>query len=530
MAQVELPATIEGLLQPEAYGHAVGDGVQLIQTHVSYVLLAGDQVYKVKKPVDFGFINYSTPARRKRASEDEVRLNRRGCPEIYLGVVPVVETNRGIRIGGDGRVLDYAVHMKRLPTGSMLNELLEAGAVTLPMLGRLAGRLAEFHQAAERSDRITRIGGAGSFGRNWRENTERNSAFAGRTISPEQLAALRSFSSSFLRDENALLRRRDAEGWVRDCHGDLRSDAVCFDDSLEGGIGFVDCIEFNDAFRYTDTGLDAGFLAMDLEFRGRPDLADAFIGLYVTAMGDRELPLLLRAYRSYRAGVRGLVESLTLDDEDVSRQQKAGARRRARAYFRLAASYAKPTPNPGIVLMMGLSGSGKSVLAGALASRLGTALLATDVVRRELDDSQGTDAPVGEGRYSDNRRNQVYEALAEQAESYVRAGRGVVLDGTYIEARQRKRIIDLAASLKAPLTVIECEAPEQVVRQRQQQRQSEAWTASEGRWEVYLAQKQQYEPPDEVPSARRLRIDTTRPLGEQIDDAASFIRRKRRKR
>jgi aminoglycoside phosphotransferase family enzyme/predicted kinase len=504
--------------------------VQLIQTHVSYVLLAGGQVYKVKKPVDFGFINYSTLARRKRASEDEVRLNRRGCPEIYLGVVPVVQTRQGIRIGGEGRVVDYAVHMKRLPPGSMLNELLASDAVTLPMLGRLALRLAEFHEAAERSDRITRVGGAGSFGRNWRENIERNSAFAGRTISAKQLDALRTFSDSFLREENALLRRRDADGWVRDCHGDLRSDAVCIDDSLSGGIGFVDCIEFNDAFRFTDTGLDAGFLAMDLEFRGRPDLADVFVGLYVTAIGDRELPLPLRAYRCYRAGVRGLVESLTLDDEDVDARQKAGARQRARAYFRLAASYAKPAPNPGIVLTMGLSGSGKSVLAGALASRLGAVLLATDVVRRDLDDSSGRFAALGEGRYSEARRDRVYAALADQAEGYVRARRGVVLDGTYIEARQRAPIIDLAARLKTSLTIVECEAPEAVVKERQEQRQNERWTASEGRWEVYLAQKQQYEPPDEVASSTRIRINTIRPLGEQIADATSFVLDKRQQR
>jgi aminoglycoside phosphotransferase family enzyme/predicted kinase len=425
-------------------------------------------------------------------------------------------------------VIDYAVHMKRLPEGRMMDELLAQDAVTLPMLGQLAGRLSEFHNAAERSDRITRIGGAGAFAKNWRDNLEALGSYARRTVGQAQLQSLRAFSDAFLVSEAALLEARDREGRIHDCHGDLRSDAVCFDDSLSGGIGLVDCIEFNDALRYTDTGLDIGFLAMDIEFRGRPDLADVLVGLYCAATGDRELPLLLRAYRCYRAGVRGLVESLTLDRPEVGSEQKAGARRRARDYLELAESYGKRQKPSGIVLFMGLSGSGKSLLAGALASRLGAVYLATDVLRRETTTPREGEAPIDSGKYSQDQRDRVYGLMAELAEAYVSAGRAVVLDGTYIEAQQRAPIVELAKRLQVPLMLVECTAPDTVVRKRQEQRQKEPWTASEGRWEVYVAQKERYEAPVELPAARRIALDSTRPLGEQIETAMRALPRRRR--
>lgn len=521
-----LPEHIVALLSADAYPDDIGGDVRLIQTHVSYVLLAGEDVYKIKKPVNFGFIDYSTLEKRRRACEDEVRLNRRGCPEIYRGVVPVTASDGRFSIGGGTRAVDYAVHMKRLPPGRMMDELLAADAVTLPMLGRLAGRLATYHNSASRSEQITRIGGAAGFARNWRENLGAIASFTGRTVGTRQVQQLKAYSESFLRDEAPLLERRDREGWIRDCHGDLRSDAVCFDDSLAGGIGLVDCIEFNDALRYTDTGLDIAFLTMDIAFRGRRDLADVLTGLYCAAIGDRELPLLLHAYRCYRAGVRGLVESLTLDDPAVSKGQKVGARSRARGYFRLAESSTKRQKDAGIVLVMGLSGSGKSVLAGAVASRLGAVYLATDIARRELDARTGRGAAVDSGKYGPRQREAVYDRLAELARAYAEEGRAVVLDGTYIEGRLRAPLMALAAELQVPLTVVECQTSDAVVRQRQAQRETEEWSASEGRWEVFLAQKQRYEPPTEVPPGRHLAIDTTAPLADQINAVEAWLRRR----
>jgi aminoglycoside phosphotransferase family enzyme len=180
--------------------------------------------------------------------------------------------------------------------------------------------------------------------------------FTGRTLGEARLTRIERYANDFMEREGALLRRRETGGWVRDCHGDLRSDAVCFDPATPDGICIFDCIEFNDRLRYSDTGLDAAFLAMDLDFRGRPDLGDLFTGLYAAAIGDEELPLLLGFYKCYRACVRGKVESLLLDDASVSRRQQAGARRRAKAYFRLAEAYASRHPWRDMLLVMGPTG------------------------------------------------------------------------------------------------------------------------------------------------------------------------------
>ncbi len=213
--------------------------------------------------------------------------------------------------------------------------------------------------------------------------------FVGRTLGERRWQRIQAYATSFLERESALLRRREDEGWIRACHGDLRSDAVCFDAELTDGVCFFDCIEFNDAFRYSDTGLDAAFLAMDLDYRGRQALSDAFAGLYAAAIGDRELPLLLDFYKCYRATVRGRVESMLAEDAEVTAGQRSAARKRAQAYFRLAESYTRRRRRAGVILVMGASGSGKSVLAGAIAARLGAVILSTDVRRRELFEMGG---------------------------------------------------------------------------------------------------------------------------------------------
>jgi predicted kinase len=307
----------------------------------------------------------------------------------------------------------------------------------------------------------------------------------------------------------------------------MRTDAVCFDSSLPGGICIYDCIEFNDAFRYGDTGLDVAFLAMDLDFRGRPDLSDLLIGLYSAAAADSDLPLLLNFFKSYRACVRGKVESILADDIGVPARERAAARRRARAYFALAEDYSRRRPTRGILLVSGPSGSGKSVLAGSLASRLGACLLATDTVRRDLFEQGSRDAAVNTGIYSPDSRQKVYDEMLRQARELIRDGRGIVLDASFTKRQEREPFVELARETKARLLVIECWAPEELIRQRQARREGESWSASEGRWEVYLVQKAGYEPPQELPAAERLAVDTTQPLAEQLQRVEDCLRRTR---
>ena len=522
MPEGSLPPHVRALKDASAYPQHVRGDIDLIQTHISYVFLVDDEVYKLKKPVNLGFVDFTTLERRKFDCEEEVRLNKRGCPEdVYYGVVPIIRDGASFRVLREvetprGEVIDYAVHMRRLPQDRMMDVLLEQDAIDFDMVGQVAGRLAQLHREAAAGAEITARGGLETHRANWHDNLSHIRPFVGRTLSQKRFDRIEAFVAAFFAREFALLRGRERQGWIRECHGDLRSDAVCFDPSLDGGICIYDCIEFNEAFRYSDTGLDAAFLAMDLDYRGRPDLSDLFVGLYAASIGDKQLPLLLDFYKCYRATVRGKVESLLLDDRAVLAKQRTAARKRARTYFSLAEDYANRHTTQRLVLVTGPSGSGKSVLAGVLAARLGCVILSTDMLRRELFEVTPEREEIDAGKYAPDARERVYEEIEAHARDSLAGGRPVLIDGTYIERSQREPIVALAREARTRLLVIECSAPDEVVRQRQQRREGETWTTSEGRWEVYLAQKQRLEPVTEIPDAERLSIDTTTPLDQQI--------------
>ena len=316
-----LPPLIRALLDPDAYPHPV-DRVELLQTHISYVLLAGEHVYKVKKPVDFGFLDFSTLGKRRYYCRREVLLNARLCPDTYLGVSRIRQREGRITMDGAGTVIEYAVHMRRLPGERMMDRLLESGEVTKAMVRALAERLAEFHARAETSRRIAEYGDwAIRF--NWRENVKQWEPYIARTISQEQDRILRAYGEAFFVRRAEILQRRVEEMRIRRVHADLRSDAVCFTD----GICIFDCVEFSNRLSLLDITRDVGFLAMDLDYRERTDLAAAFVDHYVEISGDAELPQLLDFYACYSACVRGKVESFLLDEPEVPpRERRAAAR------------------------------------------------------------------------------------------------------------------------------------------------------------------------------------------------------------
>lgn len=297
-----LPPFIRALLDPAAYPHPV-DSVRLIQTHVSYVFLAGEHVYKVKKPVNFGFLDFSTPAKRRYYCRQEVALNARLCSNTYLGVSRIRERNGRVSIDGPGRVIDYAVHMRRLPAERMMDRLLESGGLTDAMLRELAQRLALFHAGSQTDRRVAKYGDW-AIRYAWDENIRQWADYIGDTISAERDRIIRAYGKAFIAREGELLRRRVAELRIRDCHGDLRSDAVCFTD----GVCIYDCIDFNRRLRYTDVAGDVGFLAMDMDYRGHGERAAAFVDAYVDVSGDRDLRGVIDFYKCYRACVRGKVE------------------------------------------------------------------------------------------------------------------------------------------------------------------------------------------------------------------------------
>ncbi|MFC2006051.1 gluconokinase [Chloroflexota bacterium] len=330
----QLPEMVQALLDPKVYPDA-SPGVDMMQTQMSFVFLTGDYVYKVKKPVNLGYLDYTTLDRRRFYCQREVELNQRLCPDAYLGVVPITRNRGDILIEGRGEVIEYAVKMRHLPQEAMMNVLLVSNKVTTEMITSVAQRLVEFHQEAETSDTISTFGDLDTLNTNTGENFDQTVKYIGSTISQEKYRYIKSYTRNFIESNASLFRKRIADGKIRDCHGDLHAAHICF----TNGICIYDCIEFNDRFRYCDIASEIAFLAMDLDHYGRADLSLGFVDAYVAFSQDKELSRLLNFYKCYRAYVRGKVESFKLDDPNISEEEKTRILGVARSYFELAESY-----------------------------------------------------------------------------------------------------------------------------------------------------------------------------------------------
>ncbi len=511
-----LPDVIEGLLLPSAYDHPV-ERVELIQTHISYVLLAGDFAYKVKKPLDLHFLDYSTLERRRLMCEEEVRLNRRLCAEAYLGVSTIVRHGDAYRIGGPGEAVEYAVKMNRMPQERMLPQLLARGEATQTHVRMLARRIAAFHRDAATDERIARFGSVEMLQSIWEENFDQTASHVGDTITATQRDGIRAYVERFLRDNGALIDERARAGRIRDCHGDLRSDAVVIHEG--GAICVMDCIEFSDRIRCSDVASDVGFLAMDFEFRGRSDLADELLAAYLGEAPDATLPLVLDFYRCHRAYVRGKVDGMQLDEPEVPEEQRLAARERAQAYFALAHRYAMARHPHTLVMMIGLSGSGKSYVADAIACRIGAAVVSSDVVRRERASEEMPSRlglPYGAGAYSAAARAGVYAEMHRRAARHLDLGRSVVFDATHISRSDRLAARRLAQTTGARFLGVHVVADETVVRARLEERAEAGDAVSDARWSVYLGQRERFERPAELSEGELVRIDSVGPLHENV--------------
>jgi hypothetical protein len=333
-SMVELPHLVQALLAPEAYPHRPRE-IELVQTQMSFIFLAGDYVYKVKKAVNLGYLDYTNLEKRKYFCHQEVILNRRLCPEVYLGVMQIADEEGRIVAEGDGEAMEYAVKMRRLPQERTMDNLLKKNQVSEEMVARVAERMAEFHHEAECNEEINSFGDISVVVTNADENFAQTEKYVGISIPRERYEAIKAYSQSFLQRNGQLFSQRARQGRIRDCHGDLHAAHVCF----TNGICIFDCIEFNERFRYGDVASDVAFLAMDLDYHGHPDLSQRFVQTYQEASGDWELSQLIDFYKCYRAYVRGKVESFKLDDPHISEEEKRGILAIARRYFELTESY-----------------------------------------------------------------------------------------------------------------------------------------------------------------------------------------------
>jgi len=332
---MDIPTLQKALLDPKLYPD-LPKKVEFIETHISLLFLTGSYVYKVKKPVDFGFLDFSTLEKRKYFCEQEVKLNRRLSPDIYLGVVGVTRDRNSFSFDGTGEVEEYAVKMKQIPEELLMDKLLERGQVNPEMIRAVSEKLVRFYSEAEANELIKSFARPERVKQDTDENFEQTEKYIGVTISKEVFGEVRRRTDEFFRVREKIFHQRIDSGRIRDCHGDLRLEHIFWGDE----IAIFDCIEFNQRFRYTDVAADLAFLAMDLDYRGREDLSKHLIQAYIEKSGDQGLLFMLDFYKCYRAYVRGKVESFRLDDPNIPEAEKREAAKRAKKYFELAHQYA----------------------------------------------------------------------------------------------------------------------------------------------------------------------------------------------
>lgn len=502
---------VAAMMEPEFYARPPA-AVTHLETHISHLFFAGDLVYKVKKAVRFSFLDFSTLAKRRHFMQEELRLNRRMAPSVYLGVMPICFDESTWRLGGWAEPGEYTLVMRRLPERRMLPFLLETKQLTIELITELATFLAGFHAGAEIIRGIDARAYVATLQKQWSENLAELEPFLTRSADREALRWIETFGADFIITHRDLLARRAQDGWVRDVHGDLHAEHICF---APEGIQVFDCIEFNSGLRRCDLVAEIGFLLMDLSVRGGDSLVEPFLTCYRQRIDDADMARLLPFFECYRALVRAKVHALRLRrwNDEASR------------YFNFARRLIWQSFKPFVVLVCGLTGSGKSTLARELGRRLGLPVLNSDVVRRQIAGSTGRQTvPLNQGIYSPTMNEKTYAAMARAAKQQVVLKRGVILDATFIRRDQREKIARLADRYGIPLLVIHCSAADGVSQNRLRRRAAQGTDVSEGRWDIYAAQKAVAEAPDEIALSRRLELDTDAPVEQLAHRCEIFLR------
>lgn len=517
---------VEILRDPATYPHPADD-LELHRTHISVVALAGPWAYKVKKPVDRGFLDFTTLEKRRHYCRREVELNRRLAPGIYRGVVPIARDGEGVRIDGPGEVVEYAVKMARLPADATLLARLRRGELSARQVERVARRVARFHAEADSGPEISRFGRPDMVAHNLRENFTQSLGHVERTVSRDVLGRSAGLVERELRDRRSLIERRARDDVPCDTHGDLHLDHVYLlpDREPPRDIVVVDCIEFSDRLRYADPVADAAFLYMDLAFRGRRDLARRFARVYFDETGDAAGRRLLPLYVAYRAHVRGKVQGMTVDDPDVGEEERRTAAAEARAHWLLGlGELAPPERRPALVLTGGLPGTGKSTLARGLAREANFRVVSTDPTRKRLAGLPPTaDAAsaFGEGIYGPEWTDRTYGACRDEAIRLLYQGFRVVVDATFHAEDRRRRFLEAATSLGVPSLFLVCRAGTDTVRERLRSREGDA---SDADLEVHRGVAEAWEEPAPATRRRARSVDTDAPPEAALGDALAALR------
>jgi len=499
----DLQRIIQAMSLPDFYPHKPGS-VEVIQTHISVVFIAGDLVYKIKKPVNFGFLNFSSLSKRRHYCHQEVVLNSRFSEGVYQGVVSIYRDEGRFNLEARGEEIEVAVLMRRIPEDRIMINMLEQDLVTLDMLDQLAQRLSELHRKARTSSTIASYGSIPVIYQNVRENFAQTERFIPETISKRRYEEIASLSYGFLADHADLFSKRVQQGFIRDCHGDLRLDHVVFGEK----IMLIDCIEFNDRFRFGDIASDLSFLLMDLDDKAYPGFSRRIQEQYAAVSRDPDIVKLLPFYKSYRAFVRGKVHSFALEEPEISQEDRADHAERAKNYFRLSSTYLNPAPPPALIITFGFTGVGKSYIAAKAAQRLGTQVIRSDALRKRflgLSETEQRLDKYGTGIYTATTTESIYQTMFQEAEQHLKRGDSIILDASFLKGSHRRQAADIARRCGAVFLIIHCVAATEVVRQRLEKRMREKTDLSDGRWEIYVRQQEGFDAiqESEMPHVRR---------------------------
>lgn len=500
---------IQALKQPECYPHPV-ESVRVVQTHVSWIILTGQYAYKIKKPVDFGFLDFTTLAQREHFCREELRLNQRFSDQLYLDVVSIGGTLQRPRLEASGAAptIEYAVKMRQFPTGQLLSDYADRGELNTAMAGQIARQLAVFHQNAPSDpEQAVQFGQPQAIFQTVIGNFDalqlQKPLFPGESAQQEQL---RQWSEQEWRRLYPVFEQR-AKQHVRECHGDLHLGNIAW---WDGHAVFFDCIEFSAQFRWTDTISELAFLLMDLHQRDLGELAQEVLNNYLQHCGDYAGLAVLNFYCVYRAMVRAKVCRLQLAQQSG---QNTALQQKYRAYLSLAAQFTE-SHIPILCITHGLSGSGKSFVSRHLARTLRAIHLRSDVERKRLVGLEPTgrsNSEPGSGIYTENLNEQTYLALWHSANAALNAGFSVIVDATFLSRACRDQFKNLAGQHSAPFLILVCRAAEKTLEERVSQRAARGQDASEADGKVLALQKQNYKPLDAQERSYAMIVETDRP-------------------
>lgn len=497
---------IKNLLSNRAFNHPTLQ-LGLIETHVSWVILTGKYAYKIKKPVDFGFLDFSTLKKRKHFCEEELRLGQLFAPEIYLAVVPITGTIEHPQINGDtGPILEYAIKMCEFSQDNLLSVLLKRGKLNAALIDQLGQLIAEFHKKTSVAPKNSRFGLPYEVHAPIQQNFAQIIPLLSNPYDIAQVKKLETWANGQFTNRQKIFEERKKQGFIRDCHGDLHlANIILYHDKLV----LFDRLEFNEDLRWTDVIADLAFLAMDLTGKKQLKLANQLINTYLQFTGDYEGLNLLAYYLSYRAVVRAKIALFRLNQKDLNDKEKLDIRNDYYNFINLAEFYTCPR-NPCLIIMHGLAGSGKSTIAKNIAIECGAIQISSDIIRKQLfnmplyENSNST--PYG-GIYTPQSTEKTYNKLLALAKVVITAGFSTLIDATFLFHAQRLMFYNLANLLKVPFYILHCQTNDLKIIQRIKKRSVQNNHISEANSVILKHQKELVEPLSKSEQRHTLVID-----------------------